>query len=148
GRVLPEARQVVDDRLGVADLALQLDDADRRAERHADAGAARAEPLEDRGDPDERKPDPDDEGEATEPGTPAGHRRACRAQTLPPLSRASSSLPITSAKENLPLSRSRLRYASTSSRSSLRLSALMESAMRFSRASTCVTSASTSSPIL
>src|SRR5262249_6848124 len=100
GRVLPERLERLDERRRVADLARELDDADGGS-----AGAAH--PLDEEREPDDREPDADQPREPSEPRAPLRHGRLASGTQALPLSRASSSLPRTSANENLPLSRSR-----------------------------------------
>ncbi len=104
-RILPQGHERLDELLRVADLARELDHGDGRAE--PDVHDVRAEPIHDRRQTHDCQPDADEQADSAEPGTPARHRRV-GGQAFP-LSRASSSSPMMSAKENLPPSRSRRR---------------------------------------
>src|SRR5579885_676959 len=141
GRVLAELLERLLERVAVAQHARELGDADARADEPPPCPEARRE----RGEHREARHD----GETPEDRVAPRHARPPQPLPFSRVSRSSGSSSLRmSAKENFPPSRSRFMYASTSSRSSLRRSALLERPMRFSRESTLITSASTVSPTL
>src|SRR6185503_19432582 len=72
-RVLAQRHERFAERLRIADLAAELDDGNRGPEPNADA--ARTDPLHDGRHTDQREPDPDEQDEPSQPGTPLRHRR-------------------------------------------------------------------------